>query len=177
MINNIESINTKIINNDCDYSNNCVTFIENIKSDNTEIINNSCSNDSCCSNQSYRHSLTFNEMTMLKMNEEENKYIYNIKANEIFRFEDIPFRGYEYIYDEDLTSLWDFKSKDQTNFAHTNPNATLTDFKGNIHVIQIINMYKEKKLFAIEFKLLSEYVIPKNISNGSLFIDSIGKLK
>ena len=38
-------------------------------------------------------------------------------------------------------------------------------------------MYKEKKLFAIEFKLLSEYVIPKNISNGSLFIDSIGKLK
>jgi cold shock protein len=125
-------------------------------------------------------SLSFENMEFIKQNGTNYTYKFNFKN--IIKFSDRPMeplgpRVWSPMNAEQLTSLWDINSDDENNFSFNNPNATINDNNGNIYVIQINNLTNVNGGLDIQFNLLSDKLLPKNIDSGALFIDSKDTVK
>ncbi|VVU95679.1 Ribosomal protein S15 [seawater metagenome] len=86
----------------------------------------------------------------------------------LIRFTDRPDRLWSPINANQFTELW--LNEDNNSFLKDYPNAVL-NIDGELHVIELISCKNINKVLELEIKIISDKLIPKIFSNGSLFVD------
>ena len=97
-------------------------------------------------------------------------------VDQIMAFTNRPYRLSDIIETDEFTEFWDSNNMD--NFSENPPNAALY-IDNKIIIVKLLSCVYHNKKFIFKYDYLESNsdVIPKNFANGSLFVDSIKRVR